>query len=33
MNQQLRSKIRQQGEIAHGTGHAYNDKPERNALR
>ena len=31
--QQLRDKIRQQGEIAHGTGHSYNDRKERNALR
>ena len=37
MNQQqhqtLRSKIRQQGEIAHGIGNAFNDKPERKALK
>ena len=33
MNQQLRSKIKQQGEIAHGTGHSYEDKKERTALR
>ncbi len=33
MNQQLRSKIRQQGEIAHGKGNAFNDKPERKALK
>ena len=31
--QQLRDKIKQQGEIAHGTGHAYNDRKEREALR
>ena len=31
--QQLRNKIKQQGEIAHGKGNSYNDKPERNALR
>jgi len=29
----LRSKIREQGEIAHGKGNSYNDKPERKALR
>ena len=33
MNQQLRSKIRQQGEIAHGIGKSYQDHKERNALR
>ena len=35
MNQQqiLRDKIKQQGEVAHGINDAYNDKPERNALR
>ena len=31
--QQLRNKIKQQGEIAHGQGHAYNDRNEREALR
>ena len=33
MNQILRDKIRQQGEIAHGINDAFNDKPERKALR
>ena len=33
MNQQLRSKIRQQGEIAHGKGNAFQDLAERIALR
>ena len=31
--QQLRNKIKQQGEIAHGTGRSYEDHNERNALR
>ena len=31
--QQLKSKIRQQGEIAHGTGNSFNDRKEREALR
>ena len=31
--QQLRDKIRQQGEIAHGQGNSYNDRKEREALR
>ena len=31
--QQLRNKIKQQGEIAHGTGNSYNDRKEREALR
>ena len=29
----LKAKIRKQGEIAHGIGNAFNDKPERKALR
>ena len=33
MNQQLRSKIRQQGEVAHGKGNAFQDLAERIALR
>ena len=33
MNQQLRSKIKQQGELAHGKNTPFNDKPERKALR
>ena len=33
MNQQLRSKIKQQGEIAHGIGKSFQDHKERNALR
>ena len=33
MNQQLRSKIKQQGEIAHGKGNAFQDLAERIALR
>ena len=31
--QTLKSKIRQQGEIAHGTGKSYQDHAERDALR
>ena len=31
--QQLRDKIKQQGEIAHGQNDAYNDRKEREALR
>ena len=31
--QQLRDKIKQQGEIAHGPNDAYNDRKEREALR
>ena len=31
--QQLKQKIRQQGEIAHGTGRSYEDHKGRNALR
>ena len=31
--QQLRDKIKQQGEIAHGKGKSYEDHNERNALR
>ncbi len=31
--QTLKSKIRQQGEIAHGTGKSFQDHAERNALR
>ena len=31
--QQLRNKIKQQGEIAHGQNDAYNDRKEREALR
>ena len=33
MNQQLKQKIRQQGEIAHGKGNAFQDLAERIALR
>ena len=33
MNQQLRSKIRQQGEVAHGKNNAFQDLAERIALR
>ena len=32
-SQQLRDKIQQQGEIAHGKNTPYDDKPERTALR
>ncbi len=32
-SQQLKSKIRQQGEIAHGKGNSYADHAERDALR
>ena len=32
-SQQLKQKIKQQGEIAHGIGNSYQDHKERNALR
>ena len=32
-SQQLKNKIRQQGEIAHGKGNSYQDHSERDALR
>ena len=33
MHKQLRDKIQQQGEIAHGIGKSFQDHAERNALR